>query len=526
MYCKNCGKKLEDDWTTCPYCNEKVKEEEGKEEELKEVLKDDQPVPVGILKLEKFNFIKYLLLSLVTFGIYGIVVLYRFTKTVNILCEGDGKESPNYIVVYLLNIATIGVYGIYWIHKQAERLNDIAPKYNSVLSLNATAVLIWSTFGNFIGVGPFIAWYLMFKNINLLIDNYKDHRNTDFSFNQIPKRSHAKVVGILVGYYILFFVLGFLVMTIVTVSAVFDDSSEALYEIEDSDWSETENVMKHSDDPIQEDSYNDSEDNTAKNNTAENKTTNDDDKERSQEYERNTEISGNYILPDSSSRVLEELEIEDFSTDELQLSINEIYARHGRKFNDSMIQEYFDDMVWYHGTIESEDFTEDILSDIEKKNIVLIKNRINLLENGELDIDYTSVYGSLVSLASTLPNNSSTYYLWDIDNDGTKELILKEGTSESDYIISFYTYNAGQVSKMESISGTHSTVCMEQRMIGILINTSYMGYEKITRITKSENKIYEEIVYEKENSYGEYTCFPLEGCSVNSYELLETAGEF
>lgn len=258
MYCKNCGKKLEDDWTTCPYCNEKVKEEEGKEEELKAVLKDDQPLPVGILKLEKFNFIKYLLLSLVTFGIYGIVVLYRFTKTVNILCEGDGKESPNYIVVYLLNIATIGVYGIYWIHKQAERLNDIAPKYNSVLSLNATAVLIWSTFGNFIGVGPFIAWYLMFKNINLLIDNYKDHRNTDFSFNQIPKRSHAKVVGILVGYYILFFVLGFLVMTIVTVSAVFDDSSEDLYEIDKNKLSETENDMSDNN-SAKEENNNDSE---------------------------------------------------------------------------------------------------------------------------------------------------------------------------------------------------------------------------------------------------------------------------
>ncbi len=27
MYCKNCGKKIEDDWTVCPYCNSSIEAE-------------------------------------------------------------------------------------------------------------------------------------------------------------------------------------------------------------------------------------------------------------------------------------------------------------------------------------------------------------------------------------------------------------------------------------------------------------------------------------------------------------------
>lgn len=233
-----------------------------------------------------------------------------------------------------------------------------------------------------------------------------------------------------------------------------------------------------------------------------------------------------YILPDSSSRILEGHDIDEIDVGKLQLAINEIYARHGRKFNDPTIQEYFNKMSWYHGTIAPEEFNEDILSDIEKRNITSIKNRLNLLENGNEKLDYVVTYGALISNAAALANNSSAYYLWDIDQDGVKELILKEGTSESDYIISFYTYSDGYSEKIGEISGSHSTPCAVQDMDGIEIETVYMGYKRVTRILKSEKNIYSEIVYEEENGIDEYTCFPMEGCSVNSFQLLESGTEF
>ena len=40
----------------------------------------------------------------------------------------------------------------------------------------------------------------------------------------------------------------------------------------------------------------------------------------------------------------------------LQMAINEIYARHGRKFKTDSIREYFEGKSWYTGTIEPEAF--------------------------------------------------------------------------------------------------------------------------------------------------------------------------
>lgn len=48
---------------------------------------------------------------------------------------------------------------------------------------------------------------------------------------------------------------------------------------------------------------------------------------------------------------------------------NEIYARHGRKFNSQYLNDYYMDCSWYAPSIEPEDFEESILSEVEKKNI-------------------------------------------------------------------------------------------------------------------------------------------------------------
>lgn len=79
------------------------------------------------------------------------------------------------------------------------------------------------------------------------------------------------------------------------------------------------------------------------------------------------------ILPDSSSRILTDSEVKNLTKDQLRLARNEIYARHGRRFDDVELQDYFNSKSWYSGTIAPDDFTEEMLSEIEKKNIELIK---------------------------------------------------------------------------------------------------------------------------------------------------------
>lgn len=79
-----------------------------------------------------------------------------------------------------------------------------------------------------------------------------------------------------------------------------------------------------------------------------------------------------YILPDSDSRYLSLSDLAGMTKEECRFARNELYARHGRIFDDAELQDYFDAKDWYMGTVSSEDFDEGILNDYEMKNRDLI----------------------------------------------------------------------------------------------------------------------------------------------------------
>ena len=109
MFCRNCGKELKDDWSMCPYCNTKILESQNMENmsnlnvDGREDFNNTGNINrQGNITLSEFSFMKYILLSIVTLGIYGIYTQYKFTKAINVICEGDQRESPNYFLVILL----------------------------------------------------------------------------------------------------------------------------------------------------------------------------------------------------------------------------------------------------------------------------------------------------------------------------------------------------------------------------------------------------------------------------------------
>lgn len=56
----------------------------------------------------------------------------------------------------------------------------------------------------------------------------------------------------------------------------------------------------------------------------------------------------------------------------LKITRNEIFARHGRMFNDQELQEYFKRQQWYVPQIAANDFDTSCLNEVEKYNINLI----------------------------------------------------------------------------------------------------------------------------------------------------------
>lgn len=81
-----------------------------------------------------------------------------------------------------------------------------------------------------------------------------------------------------------------------------------------------------------------------------------------------------YIIPYSNQRLLGDSDIAGLSLREINYAKNEIYARHGRKFDSQELQNYFNSKSWYYGTIEPENFSESMLSDVEKKNAEYLSN--------------------------------------------------------------------------------------------------------------------------------------------------------
>lgn len=80
-----------------------------------------------------------------------------------------------------------------------------------------------------------------------------------------------------------------------------------------------------------------------------------------------------YICPGSDSRYLTESDVSGLSDWELLLARNEIYARHGRKFDDPDIRAYFESKSWYNGTIDPDNFDASVFNVYEKANIEFIQ---------------------------------------------------------------------------------------------------------------------------------------------------------
>ena len=76
-----------------------------------------------------------------------------------------------------------------------------------------------------------------------------------------------------------------------------------------------------------------------------------------------------YILPDSDSRKLKKSDLAGMTAQQLSYAKNEIYARHGRVFKSSELQDYFNEKDWYE---ENDDFKDEDLSKKEAENTKFI----------------------------------------------------------------------------------------------------------------------------------------------------------
>lgn len=81
-----------------------------------------------------------------------------------------------------------------------------------------------------------------------------------------------------------------------------------------------------------------------------------------------------YFLEHCDSEYLTRADIEGFDAKMCEYARNGVYARAGRKFLSTELQEYFSQFDWYNPTIEAGQFADSMLSSVQQANVALVLN--------------------------------------------------------------------------------------------------------------------------------------------------------
>ncbi len=157
-FCSKCGKELVDEAVICPGCGCSVQ---------------TLSAPVGKLKTNK-GLLKYILLSLLTFGIYGLVVMSSVSNDVNIVASRyDGKKSMHFcLLFFIIAPITLGIAYPVWFHKISNRIGNELKRRNVAYNFSCADFWLWNVIGSIIVVGPFIYFHKLFKATNLMCADY------------------------------------------------------------------------------------------------------------------------------------------------------------------------------------------------------------------------------------------------------------------------------------------------------------------------------------------------------------------
>jgi ABC-type uncharacterized transport system fused permease/ATPase subunit len=83
-----------------------------------------------------------LLLSLVTLGIYYLYLIHAFAKETNIACKDDNKKTSGLVVFILLSLITFCIYGLVWFCGWINRCNEYLRKNNKPDGLQTSTFIL------------------------------------------------------------------------------------------------------------------------------------------------------------------------------------------------------------------------------------------------------------------------------------------------------------------------------------------------------------------------------------------------
>ena len=152
--CANCGTELLDDAVACPNCG-------------------CGNAPMIQLATNR-SLLKFVLLSVITLGIYGIVVMSKISTDINLIAsKHDGKKTMHYcLVLFVFSWLTLGIVPLVWSHRISARIGQELTRRGIDYDFGASTFWLWNVLGSLIVVGPFVYAHKLLKSMNLLCEDY------------------------------------------------------------------------------------------------------------------------------------------------------------------------------------------------------------------------------------------------------------------------------------------------------------------------------------------------------------------
>lgn len=157
-FCTKCGAEMADNEYTCKACGFGARVN----------------TPPAIQLKTNRGLLKIILLTIITLGIYDIVLYCKLSSELNITASKyDGQKTMNYaLLFFLVGPLTLEIGTLVWFHKFSKRIGNELKRRNISYSFGAGSFWGWNILGLLIIVGPLVYIHKIVKAINLINADY------------------------------------------------------------------------------------------------------------------------------------------------------------------------------------------------------------------------------------------------------------------------------------------------------------------------------------------------------------------
>lgn len=116
---------------------------------------------------ENRNWLVAILLTIITFGIYGLYLIHVMARDTNTACSNVDHHTTLGLLVYILvSMITGGLFSLIWMILIIMRWENFAKIAGEQPKCTLVSYLCWMIFGSLIIIGPIVAFAKMIAGFN------------------------------------------------------------------------------------------------------------------------------------------------------------------------------------------------------------------------------------------------------------------------------------------------------------------------------------------------------------------------